>query len=79
LAGVDFVDSLQSKAREGCQRVHQREEEVVDERGRGGVHQRRRIRPWKLAETADFGEEFLRVHGVSGGEEKRDEGGNPRL
>jgi hypothetical protein len=55
--------------------VRQREGKVVDERGRGGVHQWRRIRPWKLAETADFGEEFLRARGVSGREEKRDEGG----
>jgi hypothetical protein len=52
---------------------------VVEERGRGGVHQRRRIHPWKLAETADFSEEFLRVRGVSGREEKRDEGGTPGL
>jgi hypothetical protein len=60
--------------------VRQREEEVVEERGRrGGVHQRRCIHPWKLAETAGFSEEFLRVHGVSGREEKRDEGGTPRL
>jgi hypothetical protein len=59
--------------------VRQREEEVVEERGRGDVHQRRRIRPWKLAKTADFSEEFLQVRGVSGREEKRDEGGTPGL